>query len=524
MQFDNRVSKKYVDKLSEHVNKIYDKNSFIPLELLTDMVFVSDKTGFECAAVISKKGVITDVYIGDKNSVSITVERFNKRQNGLRVIHTHPSGSSKLSAMDKSLLLNNNLDCICAISIKDGNAYDAEVGFINGDHVDTVHVANAQYINKMGLMEKIREYNDLFLKNVDQNSTGSEILRAVLVLVSFNKKTNIEYGLQELENLAGTQGIVSVASVFQNRDKPDVTHLVGEGKVAEIKQLIQLHDANLVIFNNELSGSRLNNLETAFQTKVIDRNMLILDIFSTRANSREAILQIELAQLKYRLPRLYGIANSQGRFGGGVGQRGPGETKLEISRRVIEKDIFKKEQELSKISQGRELTRRSRQRENVKSVAIVGYTNSGKSTLLNTITKASVYAKDELFATLNTTTRSLWLDSGKQIVLTDTVGFISDLPHEFIKAFNSTLEETVRADLLIHVVDASNPDYELQQQVVEDLLESLGADSNIITAYNKIDKLTDTSKLPQGDNCVLISASKNIGIAELREKIKSNLF
>lgn len=523
MKFDERVAKKYIDRLTSHLNKMYDKDDFIPLEVLADMSFVTEQTGFECAVVIGKKTQILDVCIGDKTSVGITVDREDKKQLGIRVIHTHPSGNCKLSDMDLSLLTNNNLDCICAVGIRNGEPYDAEVGFINGEMVDKVYVRDARYINKSGLMEKIAEYNQLFIQNNDRFSNATEQERAVLVLCALDKKVNIDYSLQELEQLAKTQGIITVGKVSQRRATPDTAHIVGEGKIDEIMQFIQLNNANLVIFDNELSGSKRNNLESIFGVKVIDRSTLILDIFATRANSKEAILQTELAQLKYSIPRLRGIQNSSGRFGGGVGQRGPGETPLELSKRIIEKNIQQKEQELERVKKSRSLTRKKRQKNNIKSVAIVGYTNSGKSTLLNTITKAGIYAKDELFATLNTTTRSVWLEEGCEVVLTDTVGFISNLPHEFINAFSSTLEETIEADLLLHVVDASNPDYKLQQEVVEDLLKKMNATTNIITVYNKIDKVKDESSLPHGANIVNISASKNIGIDKLKAMIVDNL-
>ncbi len=523
MEFDNRVPKKHIERLSAHLNKIYDKDDFVPLEVLADMCFVSTQTGFESAVILNKKCQVIDVYIGDKTSVSMSVPKEEHKQNGLRIIHTHPSGNCKLSEMDKSLLMNNGLDCICAVSVKDGQPYDAEVGFINGQLVDTVFVRDARYINKNGLMEKITEYNELFIQNNDQNTTAKEQERAVLVVCAFDKKTNIDYSLQELESLAGTQGIITVGKVSQRRAAPDPAHIVGEGKIDEILQFIQLNNANIVIFDNELSGSKRNNLETIFGVKVIDRSSLILDIFATRANSKEAILQTELAQLKYNLPRLRGVANSAGRFGGGVGQRGPGESPLEINKRIMDKAIQQKELELQKVKESRSLTRKKRQKNNIKSVAIVGYTNSGKSTLLNTITKAAIYVKDELFATLNTTTRSVWLEQDCEIVLTDTVGFISNLPHEFINAFSSTLEETIEAELLLHVVDASNPDYKLQQEVVEELLKKLNATTNIITVYNKIDKVKDVNALPKGKDITYISASKNIGVNKLRDMIVQNL-
>jgi len=523
MEFSEKVQKKYIDLISSYVNKNYDKNDFVPLDLLKDMCFITSKTGLENAVVINNKGQILDVYIGEKTSVSLSVYKEENKQSGIRVIHTHPSGDCRLSDMDKSLLMNNNLDCICAITVKNGEPYDAEIGFINGELVDTRYIRDARYINKSGLMEKIADYNELFINNHDVNSTAQQQERAVLVVCVFDNKSDVQYNLEELEMLAKTQGIITVGKVYQKRDKPDTSHIVGKGKIKEIQNFIQLNNANLVIFDNELTGSKRNNLETIFGVKVVDRSTLILDIFATRANSKEAILQTELAQLKYNLPRLRGLVDSSEKFGGGVGQRGPGETKLELSKRIIEKQVKKKEDELKRIKQTRDLTRKKRQRNNVKVVSIVGYTNSGKSTLLNTMAKDSIYVKDELFATLNTTTRNVWMESNFEIVLTDTVGFINNLPHEFINAFSSTLEETTEADLLLHVVDASNPKYAIQQEVVEKLLDNLGATKNIITIYNKIDKVKDLTILPKGNNIINISASKNIGIDDLKQLIVKNL-
>ena len=523
MEFSDKVQKKYIDLISSYVNKNYDKNDFIPLDLLRDMCFITSKTGFESAVVINSKGQILDVYIGEKTSVSLSVYKEENKQTGIRVIHTHPSGNCKLSDMDKSLLMNNNLDCICAITVKNDEPYDAEVGFINGELVDTVYIRDARYINKSGLMEKISDYNELFIKNHDLSSTAKQQEKAVLVVCVFDNKSDVQYNLEELEMLAKTQGIITVGKVYQKRDTPDTSHVVGKGKIKEIQNFIQLNNANLVIFDNELTGSKRNNLESIFGIKVIDRSALILDIFTTRANSKEAALQTELAQLKYNLPRLRGLFNSSEKFGGGVGQRGPGETKLELSKRIVEKQLKQKEDELRRIKQNRNLTRKKRQRNNIKVVSIVGYTNSGKSTLLNTMAKDSIYVKDELFATLNTTTRNVWLEPGFEIVLTDTVGFINNLPHEFINAFSSTLEETTEADLLLHVVDASNPKYQIQQEVVEKLLDSLGATKTIITVYNKIDKVTDVSRLPKGKNIIHISASKGIGIEDLKQMLIKNL-
>ena len=348
------------------------------------------------------------------------------------------------------------------------------------------------------------------------HSNEKERSKAILVGVEFNKNDDTLSSLEELANLAKTADIEVIDTVYQKKDKPDGKYLVGIGKLNDIKERVQLMNANLVIFDNELTGSKHTNLEDFLGVKVIDRSMLILDIFASRARTSEGKLQVELAQLKFSLPRLNALSNTHDRFGGGVGMRGPGETKLELNRRIVEKNIIKIEKELKKVKNQRQISRDNRQK-NKTTVAIVGYTNSGKSTLLNLLTKANVYQKDELFATLDTTTRNLWLKDKKEILLTDTVGFINKLPHEFIEAFNSTLEETIYADVLIHVVDISNKDYLKQKKVVEDLLKKLNVSSPIILVYNKIDKLKE--KIEKEQNAIYISALTGEGVDALKSKL-----
>lgn len=347
--------------------------------------------------------------------------------------------------------------------------------------------------------------------------------KALMVKVSFSKNDNIPEILAELKSLVEAAGALPVGSLTQNLNKPDPKFLIGVGKLEELKELVKTTQANLVVFDNELSGSKLNSLETELGVKVVDRTMLILDIFASRALSNEGKLQVELAQMKYNLPRLNAISGSSGRYGsGGIGMRGPGETKIELNRRIVEQKIFEKEKQLKKLKQERDLRRKKRIQSNKPMVAIVGYTNSGKSTLLNTITKANILAKDMLFATLDTTTRSLWLGQNQEIMLCDTVGFVSNLPHDLVEAFSSTLEETLDANLLLHIVDISNPHHAEQEKIVHDVLKSLGVkDTPILTVYNKIDKVPDIERKP---DCVYISAKQNIGIDVLKEKITEILF
>lgn len=349
--------------------------------------------------------------------------------------------------------------------------------------------------------------------------------RVILVAVRKSDRENTEQSLDELCELASTAGAVTVARVIQNLDNFNPATYIGKGKIDEIKELIIEYDATGIICDDELSPAQMNNLSDALEIKVMDRTLLILDIFAARANTNEGKIQVELAQLRYRSSRLSGLGNALSRLGGGIGTRGPGETKLEMDRRIIHERIGQLKHELEAVVTHRELTRSQRSRSNIPVVAIVGYTNAGKSTLLNTLTGAGILAENKLFATLDPTTRGLELESGQQILLTDTVGFISKLPHHLVEAFKSTLEEAVYADIILHVVDASNPAMDSQIHVVYDTLEKLGAgDKPIITAFNKIEIAGNkVLKDFKADKTVNISALHGDGLTELKDTIEEVL-
>ena len=349
--------------------------------------------------------------------------------------------------------------------------------------------------------------------------------RVILVAVRKSDRENTEQSLDELCELASTAGAVTVARVIQNLDNFNPATYIGKGKIDEIKELIIEYDATGIICDDELSPAQMNNLSDALEIKIMDRTLLILDIFAARANTNEGKIQVELAQLRYRSSRLSGLGNALSRLGGGIGTRGPGETKLEMDRRIIHERIGQLKHELEAVVTHRELTRSQRSRSNIPVVAIVGYTNAGKSTLLNTLTGARILAENKLFATLDPTTRGLELESGQQILLTDTVGFISKLPHHLVEAFKSTLEEAVYADIILHVVDASNPAMDSQMYVVYDTLEKLGAgDKPIITAFNKIEIAGNkVLKDFKADKTVNISALHGDGLTELKDTIEEVL-
>lgn len=343
--------------------------------------------------------------------------------------------------------------------------------------------------------------------------------RVILIGVQTAADENVEVSLDELEELASTAGAVTVGKVIQNREAVHPGTYIGKGKIEEVRALVYALNATGVICDDELSPAQLNNLERELDCKVMDRTLLILDIFAARAVTSEGKIQVELAQLRYRAARLVGLRESLSRLGGGIGTRGPGEKKLETDRRLIRTRISALKQELVQVEKHRELIRSGRARGNMKIVAIVGYTNAGKSTLLNKLTGSEVLSEDKLFATLDPTTRLLNLQDGQQILLTDTVGFIHKLPHHLIEAFKSTLEEAKYADYIIHVVDSSNPQAEMQMHVVYETLRELGVmGKKIITLFNKQDVpgacvLRDF----KSDYSLKISARTGQGLEELGE-------
>lgn len=350
--------------------------------------------------------------------------------------------------------------------------------------------------------------------------------RVILVGVSTSDHDDTEKSLDELEELVATAGAVTVGRVIQNLDQVHPGTYVGKGKLEEIKELIWETQATGVICDDELTPVQLGNMEDALETKVMDRTLIILDIFAARASTNEGKIQVELAQLKYRQSRLVGLGKSLSRLGGGIGTRGPGEKKLEMDRRLIRDRIAQLNRELKDVKRHREVTREQRSRNKVPVVAIVGYTNAGKSTLLNTLTGAGVLEEDKLFATLDPTTRNLKLPSKQEVLITDTVGFIRKLPHHLIEAFRSTLEEAKYADIILHVVDASNPQMDEQMYIVYETLTNLDVkDKPIITAFNKQDKVEGELILRdfRADHILRISAKHGQGLDKLQDTIEEVL-
>ena len=351
------------------------------------------------------------------------------------------------------------------------------------------------------------------------------------ILVGFTRSEDIEYSMAELSGLAEADNIQVIGEMIQILPKPNSATLIGSGKVLELAEMVKRMEADMVVFNNELTGMQLRNLEETLDVKVIDRTILILDIFASRADSAEGKLQVELAQLRYRMPRLLGFGRSLSRLGAGIGTRGPGEKKLETDRRHIEKRIEDIKADLRKVQSTRMIQRAKREKSDIPVVALVGYTNSGKSAIMNNILSLAekedkaVREKDMLFATLDAQQRNIKLGSNQEFILVDTVGFISKLPHGLVEAFKATLEEVKFADLLLHVVDSSYEDNQFQIDVTNQVLEEIGvADKNKLLVFNKIDIVREYDSSPSEYKKIFISAKTGEGVEELLEEVRRRIF
>ena len=367
--------------------------------------------------------------------------------------------------------------------------------------------------------------------NENNEVIEQEAYKAILVGLQTNE--DISYSMEELKGLAEAANVEVLGMMTQSLDRPNTATLIGKGKVEELAEMVRNMEADTVIFNDELTGMQLRNLEDAVGVRVIDRTILILDIFADRASSKEGKLQVELAQLQYRMPRLIGFGKSLSRLGGGIGTRGPGEKKLETDRRHIERRMLDIKSELEQIKNTRGVQRAKREKSEIPVVALVGYTNSGKSALMNRLLmltekeEKTVFEKNMLFATLDTAQRSVVLDTNHQFILVDTVGFVSKLPHSLVNAFKATLEEVAYADLLIHVVDSAYENHDFHIGVTNKVLKEIGAgDKEKIMAFNKIDLIEDPGMIVPvaGAENICISAKQDINIDELTELIKKKIF
>lgn len=529
------VKKSAIEELDRLYKVKCPKDEVCSIEIIEVISRVSSFIEREVSVAIDRRGNIKSIAIGDSTSVEIeTLDIREKKLAGVRIIHTHPNGMSNLSALDISALIKLKLDAIVAIGIYEGKILDCSLGMltVNDDKLDYEEKGNIplKEITKIHILNKIN-YIDSLVKEKDIIEDDEE--KAILV------GSDTRESLEELKELTKACDIPVLESVYQSRNKIDAAFYIGRGKVLEIAQLRQKLRANVVIFDDELSGSQVRNLEAAIGAKVIDRTTLILEIFARRAKSREAKIQVELAQLKYRMSRLQGLGTIMSRTGGGIGTKGPGEKKLETDRRHIKEQIYDLNDELKKIKKIRETQREKRNKESVPKVSLVGYTNAGKSTLRNALCdvaaqkevvgKEKVFEADMLFATLDITTRAIVLKNKGVITLTDTVGFVRKLPHDLVEAFKSTLEEVIYSDLLCHVVDTSSDTAIEQIKAVEEVLSELGAsDKKTILVLNKIDKATEeqlenVKKATSEYETIEISAREGINLEELLGLIEETL-
>jgi len=524
----------------ESLRNLYDikipKGEVLTEELVSVLAQVSSSANREISVLTDRKGNVLDVRVGDSNSTGVYQVNARRGEAGLagvRCIHTHPGGRSTLSDLDISVLRQFHLDMMIALGVLNGKPTEVSAAILGED------MQSVEFFGPFNPFDsKINEIAEI-VQRTDRPGKELSVLqregkeRALLIgvetpdtpVIMGVSEANIS--LRELVELAKTAGAEVIDTILQKRPSRDPAFLVGKGKLAEISKIVQEKEIDLIIFDEELSGSQLRNIEDFTNTKVVDRTGLILDIFGQRAKSREGRVQVELAQLNYLLPRLQGHGAALSRLGGGIGTRGPGETKLETDRRHIRRRIDYLKKELSDIRSQRQTVRREREKNKTPVIALVGYTNAGKSTLLNALCSADVFAEDKLFATLDTTTRKLDLGDNTTVLLSDTVGFIRKLPHHLVEAFKSTLEEAVLADLLLIVADASDPYAPDHVRVVNEILADLGATNKpSILVWNKwdlVDKDFHTPFFRDRFIEVNISAVTGYGFEELKEAIKNNL-
>jgi len=524
------LSKSIIEELESIYEMEVPKDVFCTPELVDILCRITENINREISIYIDRKGDILDVSVGNVGQVSLPYMRMRRSQtrlNGIRCIHTHPGGSGRLSRVDLNSLMNMRMDAMAAIGVENGTFNQGYAAFINppgsNEEITIEGPLSIEEFCNSTLMDHIYQRDKEIQHQQIIEVIEDEQERAILV--GIDRDGQGAASVDELEQLANTAGAIVVGKMIQSRRVPDSATYIGRGKAEELALLCRANNANLVIFDDELTASQIRSLENIIGLRIIDRTALILDIFARRAISREGKLQVELAQLRYRLPRLTGMGIALSRLGGGIGTRGPGEKKLETDRRHIYRRIREIEKDLEKVTDRRQALRERRQRNRIPVVALVGYTNAGKSSLMNALSGSSVLVENKLFATLDPVSRAIELLNGQQALLVDTVGFINKLPHDLVEAFKSTLEEATYADLLLHVVDSASPNLMDQIRIVEELLDSLGCNQSIITVYNKIDLLDEKQKLilPVKKPVVYVSATNKVNLDKLLEAIAENL-
>ena len=515
------IRKSMLTQMTEWYDMRIPEDEFMPQDLIKELCGCSAFLNRELALYITRDGEIADVFVGRIDSVDlpdVRLRRSKRRLSMIRCIHTHPNGTGKLSAVDLSALLSMRFDAMCAIGI-DGQGIPTTVqtAFLDPENEAVPNQSEMVPVKRLPQrewMNYIVEVDSRYLAQEPTNEKNTE--RAVLVGIES------EESLTELQELARTAGAETIETVLQKRSKPDTVFCIGKGKAEELALRCQALQADLVIFDEVLTGVMQRNLENVLRLKVIDRTALILDIFASRADTREGKLQVEMAQLQYRSQRLLGQGLVLSRLAGGIGTRGPGESKLEVNRRRIRERLTDLRRELMEIEHQRKLRRQRREKNQVPIVALVGYTNAGKSTLFNQMTHSSVYVMDQLFATLDSVSRPITLPHGNKALLVDTVGFIRKLPHELVQAFRATLEEAALADVVVIVSDGTNPEMAKQHATVLEVLGSLNAtEAPRIDVLNKCDLGNVTEDALPG--ALRISAKTGEGIEGLKEALEKVL-
>lgn len=535
------LKKQVLTQLEAIYEQRADEGQLISHELALVLRDLSEEINREISLYIDRKGRVTAVAVGSDCHVDLPQVESRRSQNrlcGVACIHTHPHGAPRLSGVDFSALRDLRFDAMAAMAWETAGSEPvlsfAMITDLDDDQQPVLQefgpyrakdVAAMPFGNMVHLIEK------LLAKRSRNHNLEEGPERAMLVSLAWgdlNARWSAEDSVEELGQLAEIAGAQVIGKFVQTRPKPDPVFFIGKGKVQELALFAQQEDIDLCIFDDELSPAQQRNLERALGVRIIDRTGLILDIFAKRAKTSEGKLQVELAQLQYMLPRIMGQGTSLSRLGGGIGTRGPGETKLEVDRRRIRDRIAFLEEQIRKMKGSRKQQQRARNKSEVKQVCLVGYTNAGKSTLLNQLTHSDIYAQDQLFATLDPTTRQLELPDGDVCTLTDTVGFIQRLPHQLVAAFKSTLEVVKDADLLVHVIDCSHELYKEQAEAVYQVLQELEVtDKPILTVYNKVDKLHQFEglrhRLEQEEHTVCVSAKTGDGIPQLLQTMAGML-
>jgi len=511
------------------LEKLYDaefgRTDFLPDRLLNILVRYTDLLNREMLVYLGRDGTVLEIAIGNIGSIALPelhLRRNLDRLSGFRCIHTHPGGEARLSDVDLQALRLLRFDSMCAVGVGEGRCTGISAAFLGELEYDNFSIV------VKGPVKPGRIPQQLWLKEIELAEERVKVAIEKGGIVEEAEKvmlisTDSEESLDELASLAETAGAMVITRVIQNRQKPDSATYIGSGKAEELALVCQAMEIDLAILDDELTGAQQKNLENILGVRVIDRTALILDIFAQRAQSAEGKLQVELAQMKYRLPRLQGMGTVLSRLGGGIGTRGPGETRLEVDRRRIRRRIDDLEGQLKEIKKQRDLRRARREKTGQTTVALVGYTNAGKSTLLNALSGADVLVEDKLFATLDPVMRQVELPENRRCLVVDTVGFIRKLPHQLVQAFRSTLEEALYADLLVVVSDLSSPNYAQQRATVFEVLSDLGAgDKPILEALNKADRVNVTGMIEPAD-AILISAKQGRGLDDLKAEISRRI-